>query len=68
MGAPTDVYLNGAMFVWIPVAVIICIPMGSYLYLPVFHQLQVVSVNQVRDQIHIYIVLSYRIYKKIAKL
>jgi len=54
MGAPTDVYLNGAMFVWIPLAVILCIPMGSYLYLPVFYQLQVVSVNQVRDQVDIF--------------
>ena len=47
LGVPTDVYLNGTMYIWAIAALVLCIPMASYLYLPVFHQLQVVSANHV---------------------
>lgn len=48
LGNPSDVYLTGTMFFWMTVAMCLCTPATAYIYLPIFHRLQVVSANQVR--------------------
>lgn len=47
LGTPSDIYLNGTMFFWFGLAMLLCTPATSYIYLPIFHRLQVVSANQV---------------------
>ena len=44
---PADVYLTGAMVFWNPVGAGIATLTASYFLLPIFHRLEVVSVNQV---------------------
>ncbi|XP_045025652.1 sodium-coupled monocarboxylate transporter 1 isoform X2 [Daphnia magna] len=46
LGGPTDVYMNGTMYLWFIFSVVLCTPIASYIYLPVFHRLQIVSANQ----------------------
>lgn len=46
LGGPTDVYMNGTMYLWFIFSVALCTPIASYIYLPVFHRLQIVSANQ----------------------
>jgi len=47
LGTPTDVYLTGAMMLWWPVALAIGVPIAAYVYLPLFQDLGVLSLNQV---------------------
>lgn len=47
LGLPTDIYMNGTMYTWNIVSTLIAIPIASYFFLPVFHELQLVSINQV---------------------
>ncbi len=47
LGGPTDVYLNGTMYLWFAVTIILSVPVASYVYMPIFHRLQIVSANQV---------------------
>lgn len=46
LATPTDVYLTGTMHWWIIVGAFLAIPATTCLYLPVFHELQVISANQ----------------------
>ncbi|XP_032776975.2 sodium-coupled monocarboxylate transporter 1 [Daphnia magna] len=46
LGTPADIYLTGTMYSWMPLAMFLCTPATGYLYLSVFHRLQVVSANQ----------------------
>ncbi|KAI9564252.1 hypothetical protein GHT06_007990 [Daphnia sinensis] len=46
LGGPTDVYMNGTMYLWFIFSVVLCTPIAGYIYLPVFHRLQIVSANQ----------------------
>ncbi|XP_046643614.1 sodium-coupled monocarboxylate transporter 1-like [Daphnia pulicaria] len=46
LGTPADVYLTGTMYLWMPLAMFLCTPATGYLYLAMFHRLQVVSANQ----------------------
>lgn len=43
---PTDVYLTGSMYWWIIIAVGLSIPVSLYIYFPIYHQLQLVSIHQ----------------------
>ena len=47
LGLPTDIYMTGAMYSWNVVNVFIGVLIASYVYMPVFYELQLVSVNQV---------------------
>lgn len=47
LGGPTDVYMNGTMYLWFISSVLLCTPVACYIYLPIFHRLQIVSANQV---------------------
>lgn len=49
LAVPADVYLTGTMHAWMILAVALGITVASYVYLPIFHQLGIVSVNQVFD-------------------
>jgi len=46
LGTPTDIYLTGTMHWWIIGAAFSAVPVISFLYLPVFYELQVASANQ----------------------
>lgn len=48
LGVPTDIYLNGTMYTWNVASSMIALPIVSYFFLPVFHELQLVSVNKVK--------------------
>ena len=52
LGGPTDVYLNGTMYLWLIVSAILCVPVASHVYMPIFHRLQIVSANQVCFPFH----------------
>jgi len=47
LGAPTDVYTTGTMYWWTVPALFIGVPIAAYVYLPIYHQLEIVSINQV---------------------
>lgn len=47
IGVPTEVYLTGAMLLWTPVTYAIAAPVAAYFYLPLFQDLQILSINQV---------------------
>lgn len=49
LGTPADVYLTGTMFFWMTISMFLCTPATSYLYLPIFHRLQVISANEVSE-------------------
>ncbi|XP_046643006.1 sodium-coupled monocarboxylate transporter 1-like isoform X2 [Daphnia pulicaria] len=46
LGAPTEVYLNGTMYIWLTVSAVLSIAAATQLYLPIFHRLKIVSANQ----------------------
>ncbi|EFX77081.1 hypothetical protein DAPPUDRAFT_106304 [Daphnia pulex] len=46
LGGPTDIYTNGTMYLWFISSVLLCTPIASYIYLPIFYRLQLVSANQ----------------------
>lgn len=47
LGIPTDIYFTGTMFWWIVIAVGIGCSVATIFYLPVFAELEIVSVSQV---------------------
>ncbi|XP_057371552.1 sodium-coupled monocarboxylate transporter 1-like isoform X2 [Daphnia carinata] len=46
LGAPTEVYLNGTMYVWLTVSAVLSIAAATHVYLPIFYRLKIVSANQ----------------------
>ena len=60
LGGPTDVYLNGTMHWWIVGSYLIGTPIAAYIYMPIFHQLQIVSVNEVLIKSLVLLVMSRR--------
>ena len=48
LGLPTEVYLTGAMILWQVVAISIGTSFAAYVYLPLFHDLGILSINQVK--------------------
>ncbi len=46
IGVPTEVYLTGAMLLWTPVTIAITVPIAAYVYLPLFQDLGILSINQ----------------------
>lgn len=49
VGVPTDVYLTGAMMFWWIVSVAIGVPIAAYIYLPLFQDLGLLSITQVKE-------------------
>lgn len=47
LGTPADVYFTGAMMFWMPVAFTIGALVGAYVFLPLFQELGVLSINEV---------------------
>ncbi len=47
LGMPTDVYLTGAMMFWMIIAYTIGALVGTFVYMPLFQELGVLSINQV---------------------
>lgn len=54
VGVPTDVYLTGAMMFWWIISVAIGVPIAAYVYLPLFQDLGLVSINQVMSEREIF--------------
>ena len=52
LGTPTDVYLTGAMLFWVPVAFAIGALVGAYVFLPLFQELGVLSINEVSQYMY----------------
>ncbi len=52
LGTPTDVYLTGAMLCWVPVAFAIGALVGAFVFLPLFQELGVLSINEVSKYIY----------------
>ena len=46
MGIPTDVYLNGSMMMWMPIAMAVSKPFEALVTIPLLQGLGVLSVNQ----------------------
>ena len=49
LGIPAEIYFNGTMY-WLYVfAYVLAYPVAVHLFLPVFHKLEITSINEVRE-------------------
>lgn len=48
IGVPTEVYLTGAMMLWTPLTIAIAVPFAAFIFLPLFQDLEILSVNKVK--------------------
>lgn len=48
IGVPTEVYLTGVMMLWTPVTMAIAVPVAAFIFLPLFQDLEILSINQVK--------------------
>lgn len=55
LGIPAEIYYNGTMYWLIIFGFVISYPMAAQAFLPVFHRLQITSINEVRNQYKIWI-------------
>jgi hypothetical protein len=51
IGVPADVYYNGATFALIGIAWIIVIPLAAHIFVPIMHNLQLITAYEVHNRI-----------------
>lgn len=50
LGIPAEIYYNGTMYWLIIIGFVIAYAMAAHAFIPVFHRLQITSINEVRNQ------------------